>query len=112
MADKRMYFLHLNPDEKFVWFLDFNQFEDIGFYPANLRIECCAHFCYMTTGTGNNANKTKYNRLNLILIDPFFTETLVAHFKSSTFYDDDIFRESDTIIRSKLQSTMGKKRDK
>ena len=111
MADKRMYLLNLNPDERFVCFLDFNQFEDIGFYPANLRIECCAHICFMTTGAGKSKGDQRYNRINLILMDPFFEDTQVAHFKSTTYFDNEIFHVGDTIIKSCLQSTMGKKRD-
>ena len=45
----KSYILPMQPDEKFVCFVDFNQFEDIGFYPRNLRIECCAYFFYLTT---------------------------------------------------------------
>lgn len=62
-------------DEKFVCFVNFNQFEDIGFYPVGLRIECCSHFAYLTTGKGNYAGNIQYNRLNLCLIDPFYEET-------------------------------------
>lgn len=50
MAEKRMYLLELDPNEKFVCWLNFNSFADIGFYPNNLKIECCSHFAFMTTG--------------------------------------------------------------
>jgi hypothetical protein len=33
MAEKKKYILQIHPEEKFVGWLNFNQFEDIGFYP-------------------------------------------------------------------------------
>ena len=44
-------------------------------------------------------------------MDPFYTETQVAHFKSKTFYDNEIFTANDTMICSIVQSTMAMKRD-
>lgn len=53
MVEKKMYILPLKKNEKFVCFLNFNSFEEIGFYPdENLKIESCSHFAYMTTGVG------------------------------------------------------------
>jgi len=63
----------MRPEEKFVCFVSFNQFEDIGFYPVGLRVECCSHFAYLTTS--KNTVDIKYNRLNLLLIDPFYEDT-------------------------------------
>jgi hypothetical protein len=65
----------------------------------------------LTTGTNESAGLKQKNQINLILIDPFFTETQVAHFKSTTFYDNDIFSANDTMICSIIQSTMAMKRD-
>ena len=49
--------------------------------------------------------------MNLLLIDPFNVDTQIAHFKSSNYFDDGIFQCSDVIIKTLIQSTMGKKRD-
>jgi len=99
------------PDEKFVCFLQFNQFEDIGFYPKGLRIECCSHFAFLTAGKGPSAGHMTKNRINLVLIDPFYEETQVAHFRSHTHFDNEIFSCNDTMVTSVVQSTMSKKRD-
>jgi hypothetical protein len=50
LDSKRKYIIPMKSDEKFVCFVTFNQFEDIGFYPVGLRVECCSHFAYLTTG--------------------------------------------------------------
>ena len=75
MATKKKYILQVQRDEKFVCWLHFNQFEDIGFYPHGLRIECCSHFAFLTTGQGAKTGKTMENKINLILMDPFYIET-------------------------------------
>lgn len=75
LDNKRKYIINLMPDEKFVCFVHFNQFEDIGFYPQGMRIECCSHFAYLTAGRGDMAGNIKKNRINLILIDPFYEDT-------------------------------------
>jgi hypothetical protein len=108
---KRNYIITLPPDEKFVCFINFNQFEDIGFYPKGLRIECCSHFAFLTSGKGLSTGHMQKNRINLVLIDPFYDQTQVAHFRSSTNFDNEIFSANDTIITSMVQSTMTKKRD-
>jgi hypothetical protein len=51
------------------------------------------------------------NRINLVLIDPFYEETQVAHFRSHTHFDNEIFSCNDTMVTSVVQSTMSKKRD-
>ena len=51
------------------------------------------------------------NKINLLLIDPFFSKTLIAHFKSRDFYDNEIFMQNDSIITSNVQSTMVTKKD-
>ena len=71
----RNYIVNLHPDEKFVCFLQFNQFEDIGFYAKGLRIECCSHFAFLTAGKGPSAGHIHKNRINLIVIDPFYEKT-------------------------------------
>ena len=99
------------PDEKFVCFLEFNEFEDIGFYPKGLRIECCSHFAFLTAGKGASSGFMHKNCINLVLIDPFYEQTQVDHFRSHTHYDNEMFSTNDTIVTSVIQSTMSKKRD-
>ena len=111
LDNKRKYIVNLMPDEKFVCFVQFNQFEDIGFYPNGLRVECRSHFAFLTAGKGEFSGNITKNRINLLLIDPFYEDTQITHFKSSVFFDNEIFTESDTIAQSVIQSTMGKKRD-
>ena len=53
---KKAYIINLPEDERFVGFVDFNSFTDIGFYPENLKIECCSHFCYLTTSRGDHSD--------------------------------------------------------
>jgi hypothetical protein len=65
----------------------------------------------MTAGKGPSAGHAIKNRINLILIDPFYEKTQVALFMSETHFDNEIFNTNDTIITSVIQSTMGKKRD-
>ena len=59
----------MEPDEKFVCFLKFNRYEDMGFFSEDLRIECCSSFAYMT----RKDDKYKYsgNKINILLVDPF-----------------------------------------
>lgn len=49
--------------------------------------------------------------MNLIVIDPFNDDTQIALFRSSNYFDDGIFQCTDVIIKTLIQSTMGKKRD-
>ena len=77
-ASKRKLVLDLDPEEKFVGFVEFKSYEDIGFYPKHLNIECCSKFLYMTAGRVNGISKigqiTK-NKINLLLIDPYQSKT-------------------------------------
>jgi hypothetical protein len=48
-AMKKAYIIKIPEHERFLGFVDFNSFVDIGFYPKGLKIECCSHFTYLTT---------------------------------------------------------------
>ena len=65
----------MQEDEKFVSFVQFNNFKDIGFFPYTLKIECCSYFMYITTkkdqGILYNPEHTCQNRFNLFVIDSF-----------------------------------------
>jgi hypothetical protein len=65
----------------------------------------------LTTGRGQYAGDISRNRINLLVVDPFYEEIQVGLFRSNTFFDGEIFVENDSIIQSVVQSTMGKKRD-
>ena len=108
---KRKFLLKLPAGERFVSFLQFNRYEDIGFFPTGLRVECCSSFAFLTAGAGAKSGDVEYNRMNLVLIDPFYERTQVAHFKSSTYYDNEVFEAGDTLVKSVVQATLGRKRD-
>jgi len=82
--------VELDKDESFLSFLYFKSFEDIGFYPGHLRIECCSSFLYLTL-------KDNIVRMNLLLLDPFYEELQIALFKSSHVIDYADFNEDDII---------------
>jgi hypothetical protein len=70
---ERKYILDLDHNDRFQGFIDFNSYGDIGFFPENLDIECCAKILFLTTArvhTGDFGNKKK-NNLNLLLIDMY-----------------------------------------
>lgn len=69
IGSKRTFILNLDEDTKFVSFVHFKKFEDAGFFIDDLRVECCSHFLYMTRA--ENGDQAE-NKLNLLLIDPFF----------------------------------------
>ena len=59
------YILKLDKNEKFLSFVEFNCFTDIGFFPNYLSIECCSCFLYLT-------KKCCKIYMNLLLVDPYF----------------------------------------
>ena len=78
----------MEPLEKFVCFLQFHNFADIGFYTEDLRIETCPVFAYLT----RTDDKSHFdgNRMNILLIDPFCSHVQGALFRSFTNYDNEI----------------------
>jgi hypothetical protein len=89
---KKAYIINIPEDERFVGFVDFNSFVDIGFYPKNLKIECCSHFTYLTTGRDQEADQFS-TKLNLLLVDPFPNEIKLAIFKSKGYITNSYFKE-------------------
>ena len=63
------------PTERFVNFIDFNTFHDIGFCPNGLRIEACSKVAFLTYD-----KQYKRRFVNLILIDPFFDDVQMSLF--------------------------------
>ena len=69
VGTRKAYILNMEPDEKFVCFIKFNKYEDIGFFTEDLRIECCSHIAYLTRK--DDKNKFFGNKINILLVDPF-----------------------------------------
>ena len=48
MEEPTQYILELENNEKFLTFVKFNSFEDIGFFPEFMRISCCSSILFLT----------------------------------------------------------------
>ena len=83
--------------------MEYSQFEDIGFYPSNLKVEMCSNFVFLT----KHCNETF---VNVLLVDPYQTPMQFAIFQSVWSFDgasgQDMHR--DTIIKSLMYSTKKK----
>lgn len=71
--ENNAFILNIPDNEKFVCWISYNSFTDLGFYPNGLRVECCSNFVYLTTSRESN-DDVRDNRLNLLMIDPFQDE--------------------------------------
>ena len=100
---KETLILEIPPEERFLSFVQFNKFMDIGFYPDLLNVECCAHVCYMTAGINSMNNGS--NRIYLLLIDPLYPEVHALLFKSLSVFDNEVLDGNDTILRTVAQCT-------
>ena len=60
--------LELAHHDQFVCWLDFNDDDDLGFYPKGLRIEACSKFAYVTFDT---SKKDPVAYINILLVDPY-----------------------------------------
>jgi hypothetical protein len=78
----------MEENEQFIGFADFNSFDEIGFYPLDLKIECCSNFLYMTKQIDKNG--VSRNRLKLLLLDPFCKILEAVLFTSSTYFDNSL----------------------
>ena len=99
--------LDLDQDEKFVCFVEFNSFQDIGFFPTNLDIECCSKFLFVTSPRMHSKDygKGTFNCLNLLLIDPYYETANVVLFKSVSFIDNELLIYGDRIVKACIQSS-------
>jgi hypothetical protein len=79
--------MDFDPTERFLGFVEYNQFEDIGFYPKNLTIECCSSFIFMTTTKEKSKSAKNSNKLYLMLIDPYYKDIEVVKFKSALYFE-------------------------
>lgn len=94
--------LDLDKDEKFVCFVEFNSFQDIGFFPKNLDIECCSKFLFITSPRMHSKDfgKASMNCLNLLLIDPYYETANVVLFKSVSYIDPSLLNHGDRIVKA------------
>jgi hypothetical protein len=94
--------LDLELDEKFICFVEFNKFEDLGFFPENLDIECCSKFVYITQPRlhSDSFGSAHHNHLNLLLIDPYYEKANVALFKSFSHIDQWALERGDRIVKA------------
>ena len=81
-------------------FVEFNKYQDIGFYPQDLRIECCSCFLFLTTKRHKSDDDSHTTFFNLLLADPYHDEIQIAIFRSHSNVDDELFRQGDIIIKS------------
>lgn len=109
----KVHIIDIKQDEKFISFVEFNLYEDIGFYPYNLNIECGSCFLYLTTKKNNAGNDNKKTtKLNLLIADPYYEKIQVAVFQSNASLNDELyFKNEDVIIKSVVTSTMTMRRD-
>lgn len=61
--------------ERFLNFAKFNKYEDLGFYPKNLRIEMCSNLVFLTQNRADESIK-----VNLMLLDTYYEIPQVALF--------------------------------
>jgi len=107
LTNGKQYVYELGSHESFVSFVEFNKFEDIGFYPDNLRIEMCSHFCFLTRD-----KKTNTNLINFLLIDPYYEHTQIALFKSHMrFPIHNSKKFEDVVIKNIVYCTKKNKND-
>jgi|TARA_B110000285_G_C14883557_1_gene495092 hypothetical protein len=69
--------LDLDNDEKFISFVEYNTYADIGFVPADLKIEMCSNFVFLVY-----CRKQKKILIKLILIDPYYDKYQFVVFTS------------------------------
>jgi hypothetical protein len=93
------YLINLEQDERFLGFIEFNSFEDIGFYPTNLAIECCTSFLYMTTSKVKSRSAKNTNKIYLMMIDPYCKEIEAVRFTSSQYFDNQATGREDFVVK-------------
>lgn len=89
----------MQEDESFICFVDFNHYEDFGFYPDAMRIYGCANVLFASK-IGSKVH------LSLLLFDPFYEKPEIAFLRSSHFIDFDKFNfEEDLIYNAAMAPT-------
>jgi len=97
----------LPSNQSFVNFIEFNNLDDIGFYPGNLRIQCCSVFAFLTQSTtSQNMN------VNLLIVDPYYSDIQIAIFKSTKLISLPTHKKyQDIVIKSVMYSTRKNQND-
>jgi hypothetical protein len=95
-------------EEFFVSFVEYRKFEDIGFYPGDLRIEMCSNFTFLTHNRDTNQMV-----VNFMLIDPYYYDVQIGIFKSTSSFEDPIKnkKHQDVMIKNVMYCTKKSKRD-
>ena len=77
LTNGRSYVYEIPHGHKFLTFGEYNNFEDIGFYPGSMRLEMCSNFVFLT-----QERSTQLITLNLFLIDPYYEVPQMALIQS------------------------------
>ena len=74
----------ISSHEKFISFIEFRSFEDIGLDPYGLKTSTCSIFAYLTI-------HKKYQRMhvNILLIDPYYEDMQISLIKSYRYFISD-----------------------
>ena len=97
--DPKQYILELEEEEAFICFLDFNKYEDFGFFPDAMRIYGCSQILYASK-LGDKVH------INLVLYDPFYAQPEIAILRSSKFIPFKKFNcEQDLVYRASIVPT-------
>lgn len=55
-------------------FVKFNKYQDVGFFPKGLNIDCCSKFLFLTTFRNKDEHYQSSTRLNLLVADPYYSQ--------------------------------------
>ena len=110
VGTKKTYILDLLPGDEFVAFVKFKSFQDIGFFTQDIRIECCSHFLFITQN--DSVEDGRGNRMNLLLVDPFYQEFQAAWFRSNSCYDGAISDTGEFVQNAIIQSNASRAADR
>ena len=67
--------------DKFLSFVNYHNFDDLGFKTDGLYLDGCSKFAYLTLN-----ELTQKIFVNIMMIDPYFVEPQILHWKSSAFF--------------------------
>ena len=97
--ENRNFIYELPEQETFVSFIEYKKFEDIGFYPSNLKIEMCSNFVFLS-------KQGSHTFVNVLLVDPYHTPVQFAILQSLWSFDSEtgLDMHKDTIIKSLMYS--------
>jgi len=93
-----------------VSFVEWNHFEDFGFYGDNLRIEASSFIVYLTKKTGKKGGDV---HLNFMIVDPFYQNIQIAIFKSTKIFakDPKNLKLEDCLVKTIMYCTKADPKD-